>query len=122
MKKPENSNYQMKLPERPFYKIKSGEKRIEARLFDKKRQNLKIGDIIAFFKLPDLDENISVKVIELLQYDTFQELINDIPMELFGYPNNSNKLTFAQSYYRIYTKEDEKKYGVIGIQFTLLSQ
>ena len=46
--------YKMKLNESPFEKIKNGIKTVEFRLYDKKRQQIKIGDQIEFFKLPDL--------------------------------------------------------------------
>jgi len=52
----------MKLNESPFEKIRSGEKIIEIRLYDDKRKNINIGDIIIFSKLPDLKEILSVKV------------------------------------------------------------
>jgi len=54
--------HQMKLNESPFEKIRSGEKIIEIRLYDDKRKNINIGDIIIFSKLPDLKEILSVKV------------------------------------------------------------
>ena len=39
-------NYKMHLREHPFYMIKSGKKDIEMRLFDEKRQKIKVGDSI----------------------------------------------------------------------------
>lgn len=38
--------YQMRLRREPFEKIRSGEKTIELRLFDEKRQKLKVDDEI----------------------------------------------------------------------------
>ena len=65
----------MKLLERPFNNILNETKQIEFRLYDEKRQNIKIGDIIEFAKLPDLTEKINVVVEDLYQYPTFQELL-----------------------------------------------
>ena len=53
--------HKMKLNESPFERIKNGTKTIEFRLFDKKRQQIKIGDKIEFSKLPDLQEKLLVE-------------------------------------------------------------
>ncbi len=52
--------HSMKLLPAPFEKIESGQKTIEIRLFDEKRQELQIGDTIEFSKLPDLNEKLTV--------------------------------------------------------------
>ncbi|SRR6056297_2173254 len=112
--------HQMKLYESPFDRIKSGKKRIEIRLFDEKRQSLNLGDIITFSKLPDLNDELSVEVIGLLRYKSFQDLVNDFPMSYFGYPDDHDKRAFAESIYSIYSKEDEQKYSVLGIRIKLV--
>ena len=66
--------HQMKLFENPFEKIKNGTKTIEFRLYDEKRQNLRVGDKIEFSKLPDLKEKITVKVLGLYSSKKFKEL------------------------------------------------
>ena len=48
--------HKMKLNESPFERIKNGSKTMEFRLYDEKRQKVKIGDKIEFSKLPDLQE------------------------------------------------------------------
>lgn len=53
--------HKMKLNER----IKNGTKTIEFRLFDEKRQQIKVGDQIEFSKLPNLQEKLLVNVTEL---------------------------------------------------------
>ena len=49
--------HKMKLNESPFEMIKNGTKTIEFRLYDEKRQGVKIGDKIEFSKLPDLQKS-----------------------------------------------------------------
>ena len=66
--------YKMKLNESPFERIKNGTKTIEFRLFDEKRQHIKVGDQIEFSKLPDLREKLLVNVVELYREDTFENL------------------------------------------------
>ena len=110
----------MKLYESPFDRIKSGKKRIEIRLFDEKRQGVNLGDIIHFSKLPDLNERLSTEVIGLLRYKSFQDLVDDFPMSAFGYPDDYDKRAFVQGCYEVYTPEEEKKFGVLGIRIKLL--
>lgn len=63
----------MKLQNEPFDNIKSGKKRIEFRLNDKKRQQLRIGDIITFRKLPELTQTITTKIIGLSYFNSFDD-------------------------------------------------
>jgi ASC-1-like (ASCH) protein len=110
----------MKLLEDPFIKIASGEKTIEIRLFDEKRQQLNVGDIIEFSKLPQLEDKVQVKITALLRYSSFQDLIHDFNMGYYGYPEDYPINDFLNSIYKIYSPEQEKKYGVLGIKITLL--
>ena len=66
----------MKLVDFAFQKVKSGEKDIEVRLNDEKRQLIKIGDIIEFSHI-ETGEILKVKVINLYKYDTFKELFDN---------------------------------------------
>lgn len=105
--------HKMKLLEDPFNRIKDGSKTVEFRLYDEKRKQIKIGDKIEFFKLPDLKESIVVRVISLYQeksfYDLFSKLYDD-ELEI--------KKKFG-GIYKIYSIEDEDKYGVLGIGIEL---
>ncbi len=40
-------------------------------------------------------------------------------MEYFGYPKDHPKDEFIESIYTIYSKEEEEKYSVLGIQIKL---
>ena len=111
--------HQMKLQQEPFNRIKNGIKILELRLYDEKRKEIKIGDIIEFSKLPELIEKVSVRITGLLIYKTFAELIEDMPAKYLGYAE-SDKEYLKTSMYEIYTKEDEGKYGVLGIRIKLV--
>jgi len=113
--------HEMKLLEEPYKKVASGKKTIEIRLFDEKRQKLNIGDIIQFSKLPDLKEKLSVEIIGLLRYKTFNDLITDFDMEFYGYEKEYSKEKFLEEIYSIYSKEQEQQYGVLGIKIKLLN-
>ena len=105
--------HKMKLNESPFERIKNGTKTIEFRLFDEKRQLVKVGDKIEFSKLPDLNEKILVDVLELYQERTFKELFDKLG------DNEEIVKKNAESMYTIYSPEEEAKYGVLGIKIKI---
>ena len=106
--------HKMKLKESPFERIKNGTKTVEFRLFDEKRQQIKVGDQIEFSKLPDLQEKILVDVVELYREDTFESLFR----KLYSDEDEIKRKTKAM--YNFYTSEDEKKDGVLGIKINLI--
>ena len=62
--------YEIKLQPECFNFILNGTKRIEIRLNDEKRQQIKLGDTIKFLKEPKLEENFNAKVTGLLRYNS----------------------------------------------------
>ena len=111
--------HQMKLYSVPFDRIKSGKKTLELRLYDEKRQQVKIGDEIEFRNTEKLQEKITVEVTALLLYKNFSDLVQDLPAAYLGY-KESEKDYLKGSMYEVYTKEDEEKYGVLGIRIRLI--
>ena len=111
--------YQMKLQPVPFGKMKDGEKILELRLYDEKRRKVKVGDEIEFCSVENSQEKIRTKVIGLLVYGNFFDLIRDLPAAYLGY-KESEKDYLKRSMYEIYTPEDEEKYGVLGIRIELV--
>jgi ASC-1-like (ASCH) protein len=110
--------HEMKLTAGPFEKIVNGTKTLEVRLFDEKRQVIRIGDEIEFSKLPDLQEKVRVKVTALLRYRTFAEMFDDLPTALMGYPESKREY-LRTSMYEVYSKEEEDRFGVLGIRMEL---
>ena len=108
-----NMLHKMKLNESPFERIKNGTKNIEFRLFDEKRQQIKIGDQIEFSKLPDLQEKLLVDVTQLYREDTFEKLFKKL------YNDEKEIKRKTESMYKFYSHEKEKEYGVIGIKVYL---
>ena len=106
--------HQMKLNDDPFERIKNGTKTIEFRLYDEKRRKVKIGDKIEFSKLPDLQEKILVDVLDLYTEPSFEELFEKI------YEDKERAKQKANAMYEIYSPENEKKYGVVGIKIKLV--
>lgn len=50
--------HEMKLNDKAFNNIKSGIKKFELRLYDKKRRNINLGDTIIFHHLNNLDDTL----------------------------------------------------------------
>ena len=106
--------HKMKLRLSPFEKIKDGSKTIELRLYDEKRQKVKIGDFIEFTCLDDATQKIQTKVTALHRYSSFSELYNSLPKEKLDYrPEDTPDPNHMDAYY---SREDQEKYGVLGIE------
>jgi len=113
--------HEFKLHPGPFDLIKSGKKTLEVRLYDAKRKKIKLNDIVVFSKRPDFKEKVKAKVIGLLRYNNFIDLFDDCKPELLGFTKrNYTKENFLKSYRTFYSKEDEKKYGVLAIKFKIM--
>lgn len=106
----------MKLQNGPFESIKKGIKTIEIRLNDEKRSQIKIGDEIEFTNMLN-DETISVFVINLHYFNTFEELFNYFDKKLLGYEND--EIASYTDMEKYYSKEEQAKYGVVGIEIKL---
>ena len=104
--------HKMKLNESPFEMIKNGTKTIEFRLYDEKRQGVKIGDKIEFSKLPDLQEKLLVDVLELYQEDTFERLFRKLSFK-------EEVIRKTRAMHEIYSPEKEQQYGVLGIKIKI---
>ena len=111
--------YEMKLQSKYYNFILKGTKRIEIRLFDEKRQQIKIGDIIKFKKEPELMESFKAKVIGLLRYNTFADLVNDFDISVLA-DASMTKQELIDVLEKFYPKEEQEKYGVLGIRIELI--
>ena len=109
--------YQMKLSKEPFEKIASGQKIIESRLYDEKRQQINIGDCVEFVQNDDSNKTISAKVKALYRYSSFDDLFSDFPPEFFG---GVSKEILIEEIKNFYSVEEEQRYGVVGIKIELL--
>lgn len=111
--------HEMKLQPEYFNFILNGTKRIEIRLNDEKRQNIKLGDKIKFLKEPDLNESFEAQVIGLLRYNSFEEMFKDYDISILS-DKSMTKEELISVLERFYTKEKQEKYGVLGIRIELI--
>lgn len=109
--------HQMKLAKEPFDKIANGQKTIESRLFDEKRRLINIGDEIEFVQNDDSTKTVKTRVLTLYCHASFAELFSNFPPENFG---GSSKEFLIDEISQFYPKEDQEKYGVVGIKIELL--
>ena len=105
--------YDMKLNNSPYEKIKNGTKTIELRLNDEKRKQLKVNDIIEFTNRETL-EKMEVIVENIYYYPTFDELYKHFDKVSLGYEEND--VANSKDMEQYYTKEQQEKYGVLGIE------
>jgi ASC-1-like (ASCH) protein len=111
----------MKLYKEPFIRIKNGKKIIEVRLFDEKRQKIKLGDEIEFSLINEESEKILVKVIGLSIFDSFEHLYSSFDYKLFGHPEGTTLNNQLKDIRETYSEENEKKYGVLGLHIRLIN-
>lgn len=107
--------HKMSLNERPFQLIKEGRKTIEIRCNDEKRQKISVGDSIIFQKLPEMSENITVEVLALYPYNTFEELYRAFDFSEFGCKGYTMQ-QLLDGTREIYSEEKHARYGALGIR------
>lgn len=111
--------HEMKLQPDYYNFILNGTKRIEVRLYDKKRQSIKLGDTIKFLKEPELGEFFNAKVIGLLRYNSFEDMFKDFDISILS-DESMTKEELIKELEQFYTKEKQKQYGVLGIRIELM--
>ena len=109
------TTHEMKLHASPFEMIKSGKKTIELRLYDKKRQRIKEGDVIAFTNTSN-GEKMRATVKALHRFDSFEELYKTLPLLQCGYTAEDIDTAQPSDMEQYYSVEEQKKYGVVGIE------
>lgn len=105
--------HKMKLNKSPFERIKNGTKKVEFRLYDEKRKQIKVGDKIEFSKLPDLEEKLLVYVVELYREDKFENLFKRL------YSDEEEIARKTKAMHQIYSPDKEQQYGVLGIRIKI---
>ena len=103
----------------PFQQVSSGQKTIELRLYDRKRQKIAVGDEICFM-LEDLaDRTLTAKVKALHRFGSFEELYANLPLDQCGYDEETIKTASWHDMEQYYPLDIQKQFGVLGIEFEL---
>ncbi len=115
-------NHEMKLNPAPYAAIKNGKKNIELRLNDEKRQQVKVDDTITFSNTAIPDLKLYTRVNALHHAASFTELLTAIPLSVCGFDSNLSVGDAASEMRQYYSKEEEVKYGALGIEVELIDQ
>lgn len=108
--------FEMNLHPEPFSLIKSGQKDIEMRLYDDRRKAIKVGDTIVFTN-NETWKKITVEVVNLYQFPSFDELYRHFDKTRLGY--NKDEIANPKDMERYYSKDNILRYGVLGIEIKL---
>ena len=111
--------HSMQLQPAPFEMIRNGTKTIELRLFDEKRKKIRVGDTITFTNTAS-QEALSVTVLGLSVFDSFETLYSRLPLSECGYAEEDIDTASPDDMNIYYPKEMQQKYGVVGIKIALL--
>ena len=111
--------FDLRLDEDIFEIVKNGTKRVEIRLYDEKRKNIKNGDTLTFIKRPLLEEKIDARITGLHRFKNIEELLNKYEMKEI-YIEDFDKTEFIKLLSRFYSKEEQEKYGFVAIEFEVL--
>lgn len=111
--------HEMKLQSKFFNFMLNGTKRIEIRLNDEKRQQIKLGDIVIFKEEPTLENSFKAKVIGLLKYNSFKDMFEDFDISILA-DKSMTKDDLIKTLEEFYTKEKQHQFGVLGIRIELI--
>ena len=103
--------YKMDLSEFSFNKIKAGRK-VDMRLFDKKRQNLKIGDVIEYENINNPREHLLCQVLGTAVFDNFSNMVDCLTPQMLGYDNKEEVILRLN---RAYSLDLQKNFNVMAI-------
>jgi ASC-1-like (ASCH) protein len=109
------ATHHLHLHPKPFEFVRSGQKTIESRLLDEKRQAYGIGDTLIFTNRANESELIETKITHLHKGVSFRELFMSPGTQGKFSTDSLDELLDDVGLY--YSKKDQEKYGVVGIEF-----
>ena len=77
-----------------------------------------MGDQIEFTNLEDRTQKILTRVLALHCFDSFDEMFRVLPVGAMGYDEGQKPK--AEDMERYYSKEEQSRYGVVGIEIALV--
>ena len=107
--------HNLNLHSRPFEMIRSGRKTIELRLYDEKRQKIKVGDRITFTNT-ETGEKLTKTVKALRRFDSFETLYKTLPLLQCGYTEADVDNAHPSDMAQYYPPEEQAQFGVVGIE------
>ena len=108
--------HEMTLFPKPYASIASGQKTIELRLYDEKRQSIQIGDQIRFTNTEDASQTTLCEAVGMHVFKDFRELDEKLPLLQCGYTSEDVDNAHPDDMLTYYSKEKQAQYGVVGIE------
>ena len=108
--------HEMKLHDEPFLMIERGEKIFELRLWDEKRKKLSVGDTIVFTMSRDASRSMTVEVVGLHRFASFDALYEALPLDKCGYRADEIETASPSDMEAYYSKEEQRQNGVVAIE------
>lgn len=112
--------HDMLLTAGPMERMVSGEKTIELRLNDEKRQVIQVGDSIRFYQTDDMSKTLLTKVLASHYFPNFAELYQHLPLKKCGYTDQNIVTAKPEDMDVYYSPERQKLYGVVGIELEVI--
>ena len=112
--------FELRLNKKPFESIKKGEKTVEMRLYDEKRQQINIGDYIVFKLRDNEEEQLKTVVQDVDVFLNFEQLYKNYDKISLGYLENEDASFKDMEEY--YSLEEQAKYGVVAITVELVKE
>ena len=94
-----------------FNKMKNSERYVDVRLFDKKRQQLKIGDMIEFVNTTT-QEKLLMQLQGIAIFEKFEDMVDYLTPQLWGY---DSKEELMLRFERLYPTETASKFNLVGL-------
>lgn len=110
--------HHMKVQTKYYHLLKSGNKTIELRLFDEKRQKIKKGDEIVFSDLSKAEDCFTAVVKNLYHAPHFEALCTMIQPCQAGFASKEELLKVLAEFY---TPAVQDEFGVVGIEIQKVS-
>ncbi len=113
-------NHEMKLYKGPFNAIERGNKFFELRLYDDKRQKVKVGDTITFY-CKEADKSISVIVDNIVVRDNFKILLEELGLQKCGFADNADLNAATKRMEEYYPPEKQAEYKVVAFGIKVIN-
>ncbi len=112
--------HRMHLDPEAYARIEDGRKTVELRLYDGKRRRIRAGDVIRFESTADETDVLYARVEGMRFFASFDELYEALPLTACGYTEEEVRTASPHDMDRYYAREDQAKWGVVGIEVSLL--
>ena len=111
--------WEMNLQPEPFAAIKCGEKTVEMRLYDERRQRIRVGDKILFTNTEN-GEVMATRVKFLERFSDFEALYRAFDKSALGYRRDES--ASPQDMQKYYDNEKITEYGTLAIGIEVIDE